>query len=100
MVMLAPAHAATGTERLDDPRLGPRERVHHLEAADHRAEHGRVLGRQAVPTAGRSVVEVAAGGLGQQPLAAVALMGAGAQRKLGWRERASLREGVVQAELV
>ena len=104
VVVLVPADAGPAAERLGDLRLVAHGGRHQLEGAgeERRAvlvgERDRVLGGQRV--AAVLVGHVAAGGLRAQPLAHVALAGAGALRELARRERACSRHRLVEPEPV
>ena len=104
--VLVPAQPGSGAGRLDDPRGVEHRAQRDLEEAGQvgRAvrvgERDRLLGRQRVPAAGRVVLDVAARGLGVQPLADVTLGGAGAVGQFGRRQRARAGHRPVQAQLV
>ena len=77
-VLLVPAHAGAGAERLLDPRLGPQRAERELERAGQEDRPVRVGQRegllvgQRVAVGARVVLDVAAGGLPAQPLGDVA----------------------------
>jgi hypothetical protein len=106
VVVLAPAEARAGHERLGDvlARVGGAER--ELEAARHEGraggvrEHQGLLGRHRVAVGGGVVVDPAAGGLGAEPLADVALGGAGARGELRRGQRAAGGELAIEAEAI
>ena len=102
-MMLAPRQTVAGLELLRDAVDGAPHRVHELEEAGHErrrelvGERRRLLGRELVRLALLRVADVAARGLGIEPLLHVALGGAGALRELGGG-RGALRERLVEAE--
>ena len=63
-------------------------------------ERDGLLGRERVAAVAGSYVDVAAGGLGVEPLAHVALGGAGARGELGGRQRPGAGERAIEAEPV
>ena len=104
--MLVPADAGPGAGGVGDPRRVQHRAERVLEEprqigrAVLVAERDRLLGRQAVGAVARVVGDEAAGGLGVEPLAHVALGGAGARRQLAGRERPGAGERPVEAEPV
>ena len=106
VVVLAPAEAGAGDEGLGDVLAGIRGSERELEAARHEGgaagvgEHQRLLDRHRVAVAGGVVVDPAAGGLGAEPFADVALRGAGALGELGGGQRAAGGELAIEAEAV
>src|SRR5262249_48282490 len=102
-IVLVPADALAGPERLDDPGRDLRRRDHALEAAEDaggafvRPEGGRggVGARVAARRRG-----AAGARLPGEPLADVALGGARARGELGGREAAGPGHGPVEPELV
>ena len=106
VVVLVPADSGAAACGVGDPR-----RIEHRAERDLE-EPGQVgravvvgqrdglLGREAVAGFRWVVLHVAAGGLGVEPLAHVALVGAGARRELVGRERPGARERAVEAEPV
>ena len=104
--MLVPADAIARASSLDDLR-----RVQHRAERDLKEpgeigralrvrQRERLLGRKGVATALRLILDVAAGGLGVEPLAHVALRGAGALGQLAGRQRACAGKRSVEAQLV
>ena len=106
VVVLVPADAAAFAEALGDPLPavdGGDRALDHPRQVDRPAvvrEHERVLDRQRVPVRVRLVGHVAAGRLGVEPLAHVALAGVGARRQLGGADGLGVRHGLVEAEPV
>ena len=105
MVVLVPADAVAVDEPLGDALAhrdgGVRglERAQHLVRAGLVGEHQRVLGRQ--HEARRSVIDdEAARGLRVEPLAHVALLGAGALGQFGRRDGLAVGHRLVEAELL
>jgi hypothetical protein len=106
VVVLVPAHALAGPERVRETLLvgeqGGHRRVEpeHVERAVLVGERLRLLRAQPVAVGIRVVVDVPAGGLVGQPLAHVALGGAGALRDPGRAQRARARHRLVEPELL
>ena len=106
VVVLVPAEAGTGLERVRDvvARVGGAERELEGAADEGRAggvgEHERLLGRHRVALVAGVVVDPAAGGLGREPLAHVALAGAGALGEAGRGQRPAGGELAEEAEAV
>ena len=104
VVVLVPAEALARDEALrdalarQDRRVGALEGADHLERAGGIGEHEGVLGRQDV--AALAVLQEAAGRLGGEPLAHVALLGAGAGGQLLGGDRLPVGHGAVEAELL
>ena len=106
VVVLVPADALAGAERLgelvDDPAGGDRglERADEERRAVLVGERHRLLGRQRVQARFGVVGDVARRGLRVQPLADVALGGPGLRGKTRGRERANGRQRAEQAQTV
>jgi hypothetical protein len=106
VVVLVPADAAARLKALGDPLPavdgGDRALDHprEVERAIVVGEHERVLDRQRVPVRLRVVGHVAAGRLGVEPLAHVALAGLGARGQPGGADRLPVGHRLVEAELV
>ena len=104
VVVLVPAEAVTGDEALGDVVLGEHGRARRLEhaalvdGAVLVGQHRGVLGRQAVGLGLGVVLDIAAGALAGQPLAHVALVGAGALGQLGGRDGLAVGHRLVEAE--
>ena len=104
-VLGAPREPAAGAEPLGDRVRGVHRSQGDLERADDAGRAGLVgerdgvLVRQGEPPVAL-VGDVPAGGLGAQPLADVALRGAGACRELGGGQRPGAGHRAVEAELV
>jgi len=106
LVVLVPADARARPEGLGDCGLVPRRAGHELEGAGQegravldREGHGLLRG-QAVAPAGRVVLDVAAGRVGGEPLAHVALRGVRALGEVGGRGRAAIGQRLVEPEPV
>src|SRR5207244_6171038 len=104
--MLVPADAIAGASSLDDLRRVQHRAERDLEEpreigrALRVRQRERLLGREGVAAALRLVLDVAAGGLGVEPLPHVTLRGAGPFGQLARRQRAGAGELPVEAELV
>ncbi len=104
--MLVPTDPLTGAERLAEPLLVGIQRRDHVVDAQHveRAllvgERQRVLVGERVGVGLRVVLDVAAGGLVSEPLADVALGGAGTAGDLLRGQRARPGHRLIQAELL
>ena len=106
VMMLVPAHAFAGAERIfnlvhvveagqDDLERSGQER-----GAVLRGQHHRLLWRQGVGLRCGIVGDVAAGGIRVQPLADISLAGFGARGKLGRGDGFAVGHGLVQAQPV
>jgi hypothetical protein len=106
VVVLPPAEAGAALRHVGDVRRvehrpdGYLEETRHVRGAVLVGERDRLLRRQRVATAGRVVLHEAAGRLGVQPLAGVALGDVGATGQLGGRQRLAVGHRPVQAEPV
>jgi len=105
-VLLVPAVAVAAEEALADVLAGAHEPDRHLERAgqEDRAgvvgERHHLLRAHRVPLCAGVVGDVAAGGLGTEPLAHVALRRVRVRGELVRGQRPVVREGAVEAELV
>ena len=99
LVLLVPAQAGAGAERLGDPRLGPQraegqhERAGRVDAAVRVGQHERLLLGHRVGVVGRVVLDVAARGLAAQPFGDVTRAGLGVR----WPARSAVAGAAARA---
>lgn len=106
MVMLVPAHAGPGAERLLDLVGIMKAGGDDLEETGDECgavldcERERLLWRKGVGGGGGVVEDVSAGRVGVEPFADVALAGGCAERQLAGRYRMAVGHGFVEAQAI